>query len=130
MEKIPNSINNIVEALAFLFEVKLAKQREVKSVIFEGDSLNTVMDLKEEMAKNWKIDYIIQEIKNQLSWFDKFILAHCFREANGLADLLANKVCLHSQGENTLNQNDFLRIVDLSYKSLEDFPESSAVYKN
>ncbi|GLJ45774.1 hypothetical protein SUGI_0963290 [Cryptomeria japonica] len=96
---IPNGSNNVSKALALLYGIKLAISINIKSLIIEGDSMNIILALRNSNASNWKVDYIIQEVLRLLPHFDYSLGIHCYREANSVADHLANQGCLLSEGK-------------------------------
>ncbi|GLJ11004.1 hypothetical protein SUGI_0140130 [Cryptomeria japonica] len=81
----------MVEARALMFGINLAISKHVKYLGIQGDSSNIISALKKFEVPNWNIDYIIQEVRNALFFFESYYIGHCYKEANQLADLLANR---------------------------------------
>lgn len=61
-----------------------------KRIHLEGDSEIIINGIKRGNMEAWHLDQSIQQIKELLLDFDDFKVSHCFREANRVADRLAN----------------------------------------
>jgi ribonuclease HI len=62
----------------------------VKNIWLEGDSKNIVDCIKGITQSSWTISNIIEETRANLKKFEKAHITHIFREANPMADWLAN----------------------------------------
>lgn len=62
----------------------------VKNLWLEGDSKNIIDYLNEKNEPTWTIVNIIEECIQFLKSFDNIYVAHKYREANQVADRLAN----------------------------------------
>ncbi|GLJ06273.1 hypothetical protein SUGI_0034910 [Cryptomeria japonica] len=91
--RIPNGTNDLTKARALLFGVKIAIKNKVKNLIVEEDSQIIITALIESQTPNWQLDYIIQEARELLACLDSYQIMHCYREANRMTDLLANRRC-------------------------------------
>ncbi|GLJ12448.1 hypothetical protein SUGI_0190990 [Cryptomeria japonica] len=91
--------NNIVEAQALLFGVRLAVTNHILDLIIEGISMNIILSFNGFHAQNRKINYIIQEIRSLIQHIPNFQVMHCFREANQVVDFLANQGCGIQDGD-------------------------------
>ncbi|GLJ44796.1 hypothetical protein SUGI_0942220 [Cryptomeria japonica] len=104
--RIPNGTNNLAEARALLFGVILTIKNKVKNLIIEGDSQITITALIKSQTPNWQLYYIIQEVRELLSCLDSYQIMHCYREANNMVDILANRGCQQEEKKITLSSRE------------------------
>ncbi|GLJ25408.1 hypothetical protein SUGI_0486410 [Cryptomeria japonica] len=105
-ERIPNGTDNLVEARALLFGVKLAIKNKVNNLIIEGDSCIIITALIKSQTPNWQLDYIIQEAREFLSCLDSYQIMHFYREANRMVDILENRGCEQEEKNITLSSRE------------------------
>ncbi|GLJ53684.1 hypothetical protein SUGI_1145290 [Cryptomeria japonica] len=115
-ERIQDWSNNIVEAQALLFGMRLVVLNHIQTLVTEGDSMNIILTLKGFHAPDWKINYIIQEIKVLVQHIQNFQIMHCYREANVFVDFLANQGCGINEGEIIVSHRDLYLYVELNKK--------------
>ncbi|GLJ37758.1 hypothetical protein SUGI_0767370 [Cryptomeria japonica] len=101
---IPNGSNNMVKALAWFTSLRRVVSLGFKSFDLEGDSLNIISSLNKNDVNNWRIRYVLQEVRLLLQSLDEFKIHHCFREAN----MLANMGFLLTTGDVVLDKYDFM----------------------
>jgi ribonuclease HI len=82
--------NHVAEARAACESVKIATEMGVKNLWLEGDSKNILDCIQGKTQPSWTILNIIEETKENLKKFEKIHITHIFREANPMADWLAN----------------------------------------
>ncbi|GLJ30260.1 hypothetical protein SUGI_0598570 [Cryptomeria japonica] len=127
MARIANGSNNVADAQALLFRIRLDITSIVKKIRIEGDSMNTISALSNfSLDKgNWRIEYAIQEVRSLLSQFEEYTFSHFYKEANSLADLLANQGFLLSHGEKTFVGSELHNI-----EGLKSIAKLEAIKKN
>ncbi|GLJ16494.1 hypothetical protein SUGI_0281540 [Cryptomeria japonica] len=101
--RIPNQTNNLAEARALLFGVKLALKNKVKNLIIEGDPLDHYHNFDQVSYPQLAI---IQEVRELLSSLDSYQIMHFYREAKRMADILANKGCEQEEKKITLSSRE------------------------
>ena len=89
---IGHSNSHIVEATTALYTMKLAADLGHPKLWLEGDSLNIINILNNKNTITWSIEATVMEIKSLINKFEKFIISHTYREANGVANWVANHV--------------------------------------
>lgn len=77
--------------------MKIAVDLGCPKLWLEGDSLNIINILNNKSAISWSIEATIKEIKYLIQKFEKVVISHTFREANGAADWVANYDVLTGQ---------------------------------
>lgn len=82
--------NHFSEVFAAHQTNKLAKEIGVRNLWLEGDSKNIINYLNEKNLPTWTIANIINESILYLKTFDRVYVADEYREANQVADRLAN----------------------------------------
>ncbi|GLJ36653.1 hypothetical protein SUGI_0737390 [Cryptomeria japonica] len=91
-KKLPPDSNNVVEIEALLHGLTLATFMNIPSIIVEGDSKVVFNIVSSRQTSSWKLRYRLDMVLDKLTSFQSFEIKHCFREANMLANVLANKV--------------------------------------
>ena len=79
------------EARALLFGVKLCLQRGIDTLDVELDSLVLVHILNSLVRCPWGIHTEVQQLMGVAHHFPRIL--HCYRQANQVADILANTGC-------------------------------------
>ncbi|XP_059076276.1 uncharacterized protein LOC131875686 [Cryptomeria japonica] len=82
--------NNFAECQALSLGIDLAISLGIKHLSIQGDSMVVIQSVLNCKSNYWHLKYIIDHILEKLSFFDTFVLSHCFRELNKLVDFLAN----------------------------------------
>ena len=72
--------------------MKLATDLGYPKLWLEGDSLNIINTLNNKNSISWLIEAMVMEIKSLIHKFEKVVISHTYREANGVADWVANHV--------------------------------------
>ena len=72
--------------------MKLAIDLGYSKLWLEGDSLNIINTLNNKNSISWSIEATVMEIKSLIQKFEKVVISHTYREANGVADWIANHV--------------------------------------
>ncbi|GLJ11050.1 hypothetical protein SUGI_0141360 [Cryptomeria japonica] len=108
--RIPNGSNKIAEAKALLLGIKLAIKFKACNLIIEGDSQNILSSLLKKRTPNWQVDYIIQEARELIPLLVPYQIVHCYREANKVADILANLGCDQVLKKVVLSHQEFQAI--------------------
>jgi ribonuclease HI len=103
-------MNHYAEASAALHTLRLARDTGVKHLWLEGDSKNIIDCLIKKTKPAWTIDNLIGECIHILRSFDHVYVAHEFREANQVADRLANMVVVSGGMKSWVNGNMPLEI--------------------
>ncbi|GLJ36835.1 hypothetical protein SUGI_0743190 [Cryptomeria japonica] len=104
--RIRNGTNNLANVRALLFSVKLAIKNKVNNLIIEGDSHIIITSLIKSQTPNWQLDYIIREARELLSCLDSYQIMHFYREANRMAEILANRRCEQEEKKITLSSRE------------------------
>jgi len=78
--------NNVVEAMALLWGLKLVINVGWENVEIEGDLKMIIEIVKGNMKEGWVIKGVIEEIRPLLIILKRFEIQHIFREDNGVAD--------------------------------------------
>ena len=81
--------SHISEATAALYTMKLVADLGCPKLWLEGDS-NIINILSNKISITWSIEAMVMEIKSLINKFEKVIISHTYREANGVADWVAN----------------------------------------
>lgn len=81
---------NFVEFNALSLGLDMAISLGIKDLVIEGDSMVTIQCVMKKKSNYWKLQYVLDLILQQLAFFDSFLITHCFREINRIADFLAN----------------------------------------
>lgn len=74
------------------------RNKGISKIHIEGDSQIIIGAVISKKVVNWKLDYILSEVWRLLPRFETFKIGHCYREANQMADWIAN-FCFTLQGE-------------------------------
>lgn len=82
--------------------------------------MNIILATKKLQVGSCSIDYIIQEVRHLLNQLSEYSFQHCYREANKLADLLANRGCNLLEGEKRLSTAQLKEDPQLYDQALED----------
>ncbi|XP_057868680.1 uncharacterized protein LOC131075800 [Cryptomeria japonica] len=82
--------NNFAECQALSLGVDLAISLGIKHLSIQGDSMVVIQSVMNCRSNCWHLKYLIDHILEKLSFFDTFVLSHCFRELNKVADFLAD----------------------------------------
>ncbi|XP_059064431.1 uncharacterized protein LOC131856605 [Cryptomeria japonica] len=82
--------NNFAECQALLLGIDMAISLGIKHLHIQGDSMVVIQSVLNCKNNCWHLKYLIDHILKKLSFFDTYLLSHCFRELNKLADFLAN----------------------------------------
>lgn len=82
--------NNFTECQALSLGVDLAISLGIKHLSIQGDSMVVIQSVLNCRSNCWHLKYLIDHILEKLSFFDTYVLSHCFRELNKVADFLAN----------------------------------------
>ena len=83
---IGHSNSHIAEATAALYTMKLAADSGYSKLWLEGDSLNIINTLNNKNSISWSIEATVMEIKSLIQNFEKVVISHTYREANGVAN--------------------------------------------
>lgn len=62
----------------------------IKDLIIEGDSMVIIQCVMKKKSNCWNLQYILDPILQKLELFESFLVSHCYREVNKIADYLAN----------------------------------------
>lgn len=103
--------SHIAEATATLYTMRIVVDLGCPNLWLEGDSLNIVNILNNKISTSWTIEATIKEIKHLIQNFEKIVITHTFREANCVADWIANYVVL--KGQIVRWTDDLINHVDL-----------------
>ncbi|XP_059068464.1 uncharacterized protein LOC131858979 [Cryptomeria japonica] len=87
--------NNFAECQALSLGIDLAISLGIKHLSIQGDSMVVIQSVVNCKSNCWYLKYLIDHILEKLSFFDTYVLSHCFREINKLAYFLAN-LAIHS----------------------------------
>ncbi|XP_010684206.1 uncharacterized protein LOC104898794 [Beta vulgaris subsp. vulgaris] len=71
--------------------IKAALSIGIKNIHIEGDNLSVINSLRKLWKIPWEIHSLVSDADVDLRRFDRVIINHCFREANGAADFMAHK---------------------------------------
>ncbi|XP_059078235.1 uncharacterized protein LOC131876774 [Cryptomeria japonica] len=82
--------NNFVECQALSLGVDLAISLGIKHLSIQGDSMVVIQSVLNCRSNYWHLKYLIDHILEKLSFFDTYVLSHCFRELKKVADFLTN----------------------------------------
>ena len=96
------------EARALLFEVKLCLQRGIDTLDVELDSLILVRILNRLVHCPWGIHTEVQQLMGVAHHFSRIL--HCYRQANQVADILANTGCQLARDDIYLASSDLPRL--------------------
>ncbi|KAJ9152525.1 hypothetical protein P3X46_026085 [Hevea brasiliensis] len=80
----------LVEISALLFGLQLAWDSGYRKVEVDMDSLATIHLILGSLAANAHYSFLLVQIHGLLKWSWQVALSHCYREANRVADVLAN----------------------------------------
>lgn len=101
--------NNLAEAKAMLYGVKLCCNCGFSKVIVESDSMLIVNLVNQRMKPPWQLTQIIEQIR-EVTETGNFLFVHIFREGNAIADHLAKL------GESSKTFHIFNQVVSLPMK--------------
>ena len=94
--------------------IKLAQDIGIHKLWLEGDSKNIIDCLNKKTEPTWMVGNIIEESIQILSTFKNIHMAHEYREANHVADRLANWATRDDENKRWNNGQDLPReILDL-----------------
>ncbi|XP_059075263.1 uncharacterized protein LOC131875215 [Cryptomeria japonica] len=82
--------NNFAKCQALSLGIDMAISLGIKHLHIQGDSMVVIQSVLNCKSNCWYLKYLIDHILEKLSFFDTYMLSHCFRELNKLADFLAN----------------------------------------
>ncbi|XP_059073336.1 uncharacterized protein LOC131874111 [Cryptomeria japonica] len=82
--------NNFAECQALSLGIDMAISLGIKHLLIQGDSMVVIQSVLNCKSNYWHLKNLIDLILKKLSFFDTYLLSHCFRELNKLADYLAN----------------------------------------
>lgn len=83
--------NNVAELHALSTGLDLLLSLHLLDVVIEGDSQVAFYMVTNHSSHSWHLKYWLDRILAQLELFNSFTMVHCYREANKVADFLANK---------------------------------------
>ena len=84
--------------------IQIAKDNGYKSIQIFNDSEMLIKALNSvDYFNNYALNKSLQRIQNFLKEFDMVISFHILQDINNLADALANKACMLSQGILSIN---------------------------
>lgn len=83
--------NNVAEAIGAYHSLKLAKKNNFKLVWVKGDAKNIINYLKGKSTLAWNVDIWMKKAKDIIKTFDRCIIVHVYRQANVVANFLANR---------------------------------------
>ena len=83
---IGHSNSHIAEATSALYTIKLVDDLGYSKLWLEGDSLNIINTLNNFFKISWSIEATVMEIKSLIQKFEKVVISHTYREANGVVD--------------------------------------------
>ncbi|GLJ23795.1 hypothetical protein SUGI_0451490 [Cryptomeria japonica] len=118
--RILNGSNKIAEEKVLLLGIKLEIKNKANNIIIKGDSQNIIYVVLKKQTPNWQLDYIIQEERELIHSLVPYQIVHCYREANRLADILANLGCDQELTKVVLSQREFLEIKTLREQADRD----------
>ena len=96
--------NNHDESYSFLKVCHISKENGYKAIQIFGDSELLIKVLNsEDHFNNFALNKYLRRIHNILKEFERVASFHILRELNKIADALANKACLLSQGNLSIN---------------------------
>lgn len=81
----------LAETWGLLIAVRMATQHQWPQIWFEVDSQALVSLLKLQQPQPWYLTQLIQEIQQLLTGVPNYKITHTLREANQVADALANR---------------------------------------
>ncbi|GLJ40308.1 hypothetical protein SUGI_0828500 [Cryptomeria japonica] len=105
-KKLPVGMNNQEETQALLYGLQMALELEIKVLLIEGHSLWIINACREIFLCNWKISYVMNKIWGLLKHFNSFQSNDVYREANQVADYLANIPIGHNVSESIFTHED------------------------
>ncbi|KAL6223438.1 hypothetical protein ACLB2K_006825 [Fragaria x ananassa] len=88
----------VAEAVALRDSLVKAKEKKITRVEVEGDSKLVIEVVKSQIDPFWRLIKLVQDIRRLATSFDSISFRHVFREANFVADAIANLG--HSIGSN------------------------------
>lgn len=80
----------------------------IKDLVIEGDSMVTIQCVMKKKSNCWNLQYVLELILQQLAFFDSFLITHCFREINIIADFLANLAIDTNANLQDISMDEFL----------------------
>lgn len=92
----------IGEVLAARQAASLAMELGIRHVVIEGDCLNVIRALQDNVEDFSAIGSFLQDIKHCCSFFTSFSFAFVPRSGNTLAHSLSRNVLVDSDGESSL----------------------------
>ncbi|XP_075091582.1 uncharacterized protein LOC142171777 [Nicotiana tabacum] len=101
--------NNLAEAKAMLYGVKLCCNCGFSKVIVESDSMLIVNLVNQRIKPPWQLTQIIEQIR-EVTETGNFLFVHIFREGNAIVDHLAKL------GESSKTFHIFNQVVSLPMK--------------
>lgn len=84
-------MDNKAELESLNMGLDLARYLQINSFIIEGDSMVILHVVSSQKTYVSQLQYLLDKVLIQLKWFNVFSLSHCYKEANSIADYLANK---------------------------------------
>ncbi|XP_060211737.1 uncharacterized protein LOC132639298 [Lycium barbarum] len=82
--------NNLSEATALQTGLKWCIDNAIRKIEVESDSLMLIKWIQNFASMPWNLQMVVMDIRTSLESFEDFKIQHCFREANKVADTLAN----------------------------------------
>ncbi|XP_057861783.1 uncharacterized protein LOC131070291 [Cryptomeria japonica] len=83
--------NNVAEIHATIEGLSICKDLGFKKVEIQGDSTIIKNALRTGSTPNRRLNYFLRKVIDLLKFSDAFTINHDLREANGLANQLANR---------------------------------------
>ncbi|KAF3639165.1 hypothetical protein FXO38_22816 [Capsicum annuum] len=85
-----HNTNNIAEATTLKIGLEICRDKGISHIDIESDSMLLVKWIQNSASIPWNVFSEIMEIRNMMNSFEDSIIWHCYREANKVADCLAN----------------------------------------
>ncbi|KAL6219372.1 hypothetical protein ACLB2K_007131 [Fragaria x ananassa] len=81
---------HVAEAVALRDNLVKAKEKKIVRVEVEGDSKLVIEVVNGQIDPSWRLIKLVQDIRRLATSFDFISFRHVFREANFVADAIAN----------------------------------------
>lgn len=78
----------LAEALALRNGLLLPIENNILHTSIEGDNLLIIQFLHKRAQCSWKIQLLMDDVKNRLTHFDSYTARHIYREANRTPDYI------------------------------------------